>query len=628
MSRARFRNLGFAALLLLAFSLPFELETPWLRLGPLVLTNVEIILATVLALALLAGPHRSSASEDADSAGGPADSANGSPAPLPPRSPAARIPRLWLALALWFILGMAVSAWLAPEFRGNALKATLRTVEGLLVVPALLWLAPSARRGRMVALALVAGGLLAALIGLAEHLAGYDFTWLAVLRPMPTYAGPFLRLSGSFDYANQAAIYIEATLPFLFALTLEAAAGAQPVRLRYALVAAGILGLLLYTQAAILTFSRAGFITLILVIGFVATLGVVSRWRLGTATGMEAGRERSSSAPHPPSPDRWPLLWAGLAAGIVALVAANWLLSPSFRLRLQSEVDTEWYRSQIDAPAELELRADELRTLPITVTNQGTLTWQPEGANPFHLGVRWQLADTGDELLAQPFWPLTEAVPPGGATTLQIPLRAPVEAGEYRLIWDMEHENVNWFDARGDVRTVTAVTVVGEADSASASDGESLGTATAPPLQFDAPLPGRRELWAIALRLIREHPLTGIGLDNYRLTYSRFRPDDPLPGTALDQTVHSNNWYLETVVSLGIVGALPFLIWLIVLVWGIIRSLRHPHVTPMQIAAGAGLLAFVVHGLLDYFLLFNATAILFWMIAALWLLFDYDDSRI
>jgi len=622
MSRARFRNLGFVALLLLAFSLPFELETPWLRLGPLVLTNVEIVLAAVLALALLAGPPRSSASEDADSA-------SGLSAPLPPRSPAPRIPRLWFILALWFILGMLLSAWLAPEFRGNALKATLRTVEGLLVVPALLWLAPTARRGRAVALALVAGGLLAALIGLAEHLAGYDFAWLSVLRPMPTYAGPFLRLSGSFDYANQAAIYIEATLPFLFALTLEAAAGAQPDRLRYALVAAGILGLLLYTQAAILTFSRAGFVTIILVIGFVATLGIFSRWRSGAGSqGSRTRNAHSSSAPYPLSPSPYPLLWAGLAAGIIALVAANWLLSPSFRLRLQSEVDTEWYRSQIDAPAELELRANERRMLPVTITNRGTLTWQPAGANPFLLGVRWQHADTGDELLAQPVWPLTEAVPPGAATTLQIPLRAPLEAGEYRLIWDMQHENVNWFDARGDVRTVTAVTVVDEPDPAGASDGESLGTATAPPLQFDAPLPGRRELWAIALRLISEHPLTGIGLDNYRLTYSRYRPDDPLPGTALDQTVHSNNWYLETLVSLGVVGALPFLIWLIVLVWGIIRSLRHSHVTPMQIAAGAGLLTFVVHGLLDYFLLFNATATLFWMIAALWLLFDYDDSRI
>ena len=91
--------------------------------------------------------------------------------------------------------------------------------------------------------------------------------------------------------------------------------------------------------------------------------------------------------------------------------------------------------------------------------------------------------------------------------------------------------------------------------------------------------------------------------------------------------VHSNNWYLETVVSVGIVGAAPFFLWLATLLWAILVSLRRPAITPLQIAAGAGLLAFVVHGLLDYFLLFNATALLFWMLAVLWLLFDSTPAE-
>ena len=127
---------------------------------------------------------------------------------------------------------------------------------------------------------------------------------------------------------------------------------------------------------------------------------------------------------------------------------------------------------------------------------------------------------------------------------------------------------------------------------------------------------------SIATQLIAGHPLTGIGLDNYRLTYGRYLSDDPLPETDLDRTVHSNNWYLETMVSVGIVGAAPFLLWLATLLWAILARLRRPDVAPLQIATGAGLLAFVVHGLLDYFLLFNATALLFWMLAALWLLFN------
>ena len=108
----------------------------------------------------------------------------------------------------------------------------------------------------------------------------------------------------------------------------------------------------------------------------------------------------------------------------------------------------------------------------------------------------------------------------------------------------------------------------------------------------------------------------------------RDRTDDPQPDTALDRTIHSNNWYLETLVSAGVVGAAPFLLWLLALLWSIIRRLRRPTIDSLQVAAAAGLLAFIIHGLLDYFLLFNATALLFWTTAALWLIFDYDYNRL
>ena len=557
--RASLRAAGFVAALLLAAVLPFELERPLLPLGPLVLTNVEVLLAAILALALVAGP----------AADGP------------------RLPRLWLVLGLWFMGAALLAAALTPESRANALKATLRTAQGLLLVVALLRLAPTGRRGRALAAALSLGATVAVLLGLAEHVAGYDFPWLAAVRPMPTYAGPFLRLSGPFDYANQAAIYFEATLPLTFALTLEAARAG-----RRGLAVAGAAAVLLQIQATLFTFSRAGFVTLLLVCtGVAAWLLLARNRRLGRA-------------------------WAGLAALVAIVIAANWLLSPSFRLRLASDVDSEWYRAAVIAPTELTLSAAETRPLAITLTNSGALTWQDGGSKPFVLAARWQTAD-GGELSPPSQWKLPGPIAPGESVTLSVPLRAPDRGGEYHLIWDMLHAGVNWFDARGDAETSTQVTVV---DDASGTD--ALPAVVTAPLVFDAPLPSRRVLWAIATQLIAGHPLTGIGLDNYRLTYGRYLSDDPLPETNLDRTVHSNNWYLETMVSVGIVGAAPFLLWLATLLWAILARLRRPDVAPLQIATGAGLLAYVVHGLLDYFLLFNATALLFWMLAALWLLFN------
>lgn len=559
------RAAGFVALLLLAAVLPFEMERPWLPLGPLALTNVELLLAAVLGLALIAGP----------AAEGP------------------RLPRLWLVLGLWFLAALLLSAALSPESRGNALKATLRTLQGLVLVVATLRLAPTRRAGRAVAVALVVGGVAATLLGLAEHLAGQEFAWLGVVRPGATFAGPFLRLSGPFDYANQAAIYFEATLPFLFALTLEAAR-----RGRRALAVAGGIALLLQVQATLFTFSRAGFTTLLLVCaGIGAALLLRPNRRLGWA-------------------------WATLTALVAVVVAANWLLSPLFRLRLQSDVDSEWYRSTLLAPAELTLGAGETQRVSLTLTNDGALTWDEEGSKPFHLAARWQTADGQSELPRQPTWALPRAVGPGESITLYVPLSAPARPGTYRLIWDMLHEGVNWFDARGDAQTSSRVVVVGPPTA------EEVTEPTVAPLSFDAPLPSRGVLWAIALQLIAEHPLLGIGLDNYRLTYSRYLTADPRPGTALDQTIHSNNWYLETLVSAGVLGAVPFVLWLLTLLWSMIHVLRRPTLDALQVAAAAGLLAFIIHGLLDYFLLFNATALLFWTTAALWLIFDYDNNRL
>lgn len=45
------RQLSLLIFALFAFTLPFELNTPWLTLGPLVLTNVEIMLALCLLMA-------------------------------------------------------------------------------------------------------------------------------------------------------------------------------------------------------------------------------------------------------------------------------------------------------------------------------------------------------------------------------------------------------------------------------------------------------------------------------------------------------------------------------------------------------------------------------------------------
>ena len=58
---------------------------------------------------------------------------------------------------------------------------------------------------------------------------------------------------------------------------------------------------------------------------------------------------------------------------------------------------------------------------------------------------------------------------------------------------------------------------------------------------------------------------------------------------------------------------------LTLLLQDVVVVLRRPDVTVWQAAVAAGLLAYLLHGLLDYFLLFNATGLLFWLLLGFWL---------
>ena len=59
----------------------------------------------------------------------------------------------------------------------------------------------------------------------------------------------------------------------------------------------------------------------------------------------------------------------------------------------------------------------------------------------------------------------------------------------------------------------------------------------------------RSVLWETAFGIAREHPLLGIGPDNFRHTYGR-----RLGLAAWDERVHANNSYIEVLVGMGAIG--------------------------------------------------------------------------
>jgi O-antigen ligase len=148
------------------------------------------------------------------------------------------------------------------------------------------------------------------------------------------------------------------------------------------------------------------------------------------------------------------------------------------------------------------------------------------------------------------------------------------------------------------------------------------GPALAGPVQpFPRPRPGWRPrrlvLWAAAARMVAAYPLLGVGPDNFRLTYPRYA------GLATsDSRTHANNMYLEVLAGGGLVTALAFA-WFVWRAAGMCRAGVGPaeagrHVPTAQgarksLAFGvtAACIAIAAHGLVDSFLAFAPTYILF-----------------
>ncbi|MCB8940128.1 MAG: hypothetical protein H6655_17095 [Ardenticatenaceae bacterium] len=551
-------------LLLLALTLPFELDAPLLAVGPLAVTNLELLLGLVLLAAIIVWWRER-------------------PFPLFPHRGV-----LLLLLAGGMFVGTAV---LAPENNANALKASLRLLSGIALAFAIPILIRTAQQRTRLLLALLVAGLLVAAIGLAEVWLGREFGWLAPFRSGITVTGEYLRLTGPLDYANHAAMFIEATVPLLLVagwLWWQKVAGKTAVLISIFLL------LILLVQASFQTLSRASFVT----------IGAVAASIILLLTPKKPSRLRVQSIfknknSHP---------WLALLGVVGVLFLFNTVASDVFRLRFASEGDNGWYVASWQVPPQLTLAANEIRRVPITVTNAGALTWSSQRSQPINLGGRWIQVGSGLQL-AEPRWPFAQPIVPGETAVLQIPLRAPSIPGNYTLVWDVVHEQITWFGEKSGVFATSAVRVLPSSNRSPFPEPETV----APAWAYSLPILDRSTLWRLAGQMVAERPFLGIGLDNFRLEYGRW-----LNADSWNQTIHTNNWYLEFLVGGGLLAAFPFFAWM---GWEGLRAwsaLRQPAAAPWLVAILASLLAFLIHGLLDFFLLFNSTGLLFWLLVGLW----------
>jgi O-antigen ligase len=118
----------------------------------------------------------------------------------------------------------------------------------------------------------------------------------------------------------------------------------------------------------------------------------------------------------------------------------------------------------------------------------------------------------------------------------------------------------------------------------------------------------RIDLWLSSLQMVRDHPLLGVGMDNFAYLYRQIYIRE---GAAAEPNLsHPHNWALNVWLELGLLGLVAF-------GWLVVRFVRNAlrWTGPRWIAAGAlGCMAdMLVHGALDnsYFLV--DLAFVFWI---------------
>lgn len=334
----------------------------------------------------------------------------------------------------------------------------------------------------------------------------------------------------------------------------------------------------------IATFTRAGLITMTLSLAIAGGLIFVRdrRWR--------PGHTRLTA----------------LAGVLLILVLAS--RSPQMLLtRMSTEGSQDWYGAAYTVPATLTLRPDSFNEIPVTLANRGRITWQSDQTPVFALSYHWLTGDTEEVVIYDGVrTSFSQPVEPGGDVSVMARVRAPGYPGTYVLVWDVVQEHRTWLSVEGVYPGRTVVRVE--------------GAAVTPPLGTHGRMPSgvmrvpRLLLWNTALAVTRDHPWLGIGADNFRHVYGRY-----LGLATWDTRVHANNVYLEVLAGTGIVG-LAAVAWLMVAMslagWRRWRAAASEDL-PLLAAAVAACLAIAVHGLVDSFVTFTSTYVVFAIAAAL-----------
>lgn len=114
---------------------------------------------------------------------------------------------------------------------------------------------------------------------------------------------------------------------------------------------------------------------------------------------------------------------------------------------------------KLDVRKKIELWTGQQALLPVKLTNESSLSWEPFDCSGLAIGNHW-LSRSGEIVVwADGRTQLSERVEPGQAVELDLWIRAPSAPGKYLVEIDLVEEGVTWFKEKGGATAFIAAKV-------------------------------------------------------------------------------------------------------------------------------------------------------------------------